>query len=220
MGRRKQIEIFKSFLSEEVQFDLKKLENKVKDSYNERTELNRIIKSTEIEVRNHDLYGLINTATFQLVDVEKVYKELQLARDHNQKRIEMDHRIVERELTITDINLDISELERLVREKREAIETNKTLNDEAIKWLHDNDELDLQDLEKSLSSANDMNRVHTSNEYLQIEADPFDIVEFADRFIGRVPDVSVERRFINIAQLTNRITGGITEKMLAMYRNN
>ncbi len=163
LGRRKQIEIFKSFLPEEVQFDLKKLENKVKDSYNERTELNRIIKSTEIEIRSHDLYGLINTATFQQIDVEKVYKELQLARDHNQKRIEMDHRIVERELTITDINLDISELERLIREKREAIETNKTLNDQAINWLQYNTEIDVEESEKSLSSANEMNRVHTSS---------------------------------------------------------
>jgi len=159
-GRRKQVEIYKSFLPEDVQDELRKLESKVKDTYNERTELNRIIKITDIEITSHDLFGYINQV-FEQVDVERVYKELQMARDHNQKIIDVSQRIVEREEAIANASEEIADLERMIRTKREAIETTNKINSEATAWLDENFELDVEELEHSLSTANQANTNHT-----------------------------------------------------------
>jgi len=154
-GRNKQVKIFKTFLPIEIQEELNKLENKVRLNYDDRTQINRDIKSLTAEIKAHPLLDRIPFDTFEQVDVAKVYEKLKDARDHNQKVEEINTRVLERLDRVLELEHEVKAL--------------KTKNKDAKVWLKENIEVDLLVLEKTLESATKTNTEFDSSEALRVK---------------------------------------------------
>lgn len=162
-GRKKQIQIFKSFLPTETQSELEKFEINVKAKFDERTELNRLIKTTEVEINGHEFINEI-TLKLESVDLKDVYAKLKVISEDNKKINDVQSRQNERlisidkdEETILNLEKQISDLMTKKESVKKEIETNKVKNKDAEKWLKENPEKDAKVLEKSIETATETN---------------------------------------------------------------
>jgi len=79
-GRKKQVEIYKSLLGDEVVEELEKYEQNIIVNYESRTETNRKIKEAKGFLTTSDLYG--THKDIKSVDVSKLSQELQTNIEH------------------------------------------------------------------------------------------------------------------------------------------
>jgi len=152
-GRDKQVAIFKSFLPQELQDELNRLEGKVKVDYDERTDLNRLVKSLDALIKAHPLLNTIHFKEFEQVDLSQVFKELGEARKTNGLRTKAETQAEEAARRITELEVQI---------EQEKIKTGK-----AIAWLKENPEINVTELEKTIADATDKNS--TYNESLKLK---------------------------------------------------
>ncbi len=155
-GRKKQIEIFKSFLPQETKEQLQAFENHVTVAYNERTEVNRKVKEFEGAIKANPLSGQ-TLSKFQPVDVVSTMAQLKEAQDFNAKidRVINNSAIREREITneakaIQDIKVKLKAMEAAVAEKED-------LQKQASKWLSENISKDTSQYEETINSATEAN---------------------------------------------------------------
>ncbi len=162
-GKKKQIEIYKSFQRPEDIAEIERIEAHIKAKYDERTELNKVLKNIEIEIQAHPLNALLDNKLmeFQPTDVKAVYAKLQEAQKSNEKIKEVDARMGERNRGIDKAK---AEIERLQKE----IEANEVLNTQAKEWLDKNKHIDTTSFESEISTAEEKNSQHrAANELLK-----------------------------------------------------
>lgn len=166
-GRKEQVEIFKSFLPEEIRNDLAKYEANVLANYNDRTEVNRQIKEKEGAIKQHPLFNQIGVAKFEKIDTAEVYAKFESANESNNKikevQLRLDQRkreIEEKEQQIKDLQLKIDQLKDMVYQ---AEETNK----KAEQFLKDNKLTDLSGFEEQIKTASEKNKLFESAESLK-----------------------------------------------------
>lgn len=156
-GRKKQVEIFKSFLPADVKEVLSKHKANNKAKFDERTEVNRQVKSLEVEIAAHPLNNFTDLDQFQPVDITSVYKELKEATEHNTEISGIQNRLNERVEAIKKQEAEITELERRIGILKEDVATKMEMNLQASAYLEENKPKDISGFESTIQGANDSN---------------------------------------------------------------
>lgn len=170
-GRRKQVEIVKGYLPEDIQKELQKIENHVKACFEDRTELGRELKSLNERIKAHPLYDGRDLDKIEEINVEDLMDQIKDIQESN-KKIEMvvqanqerrssisRHRARREEIKaeINRLNQEDMELEALINEK-------DNVSTRADGWITVNPQKDTSSLEDQISQATRLNK-----EYLQAQ---------------------------------------------------
>lgn len=158
-GQKKQVEIFKSFLPDEIRMDLAKYESNVQVAYTERTELNRQIEDLKGSVKTNPLFSLPpkELDKFSFIDTTKVMQELQVLQTHNSKHAQVLSNFNNRAEVLKTLNSELEEL------KKKISETEGT-QAMAGEWMKANPVKDTSELESKISNAS-----KTNHEYEQAQ---------------------------------------------------
>lgn len=162
-GRKEQIKIFKSFLSEEVRQGLEKFEANVKANYENRTVLNKNLKSKEASVKESPLYKLIGVKAFKYTEIKEVIAKLKTMNEFNKGVSDVQKRFDERKKTLIELSAKIKELLEAEKQGHEA-------QKQATEWLsknteHTSDQIAL--VEKELETVEKDNKDFTDSETLK-----------------------------------------------------
>ncbi len=156
-GRKDQVDIVRSFLSDEIKDYLLRHEMKLKNLYDDRTEINREIKSIE---------GFIQQSGFNPLDFDKYIKRedvkekialldqaIELNQDiqrGNQTRNELDKKISMNVKECEALKLKIDSLEKDNEEHMQQII-------KIDRWLRENKPIDVKALQDEIQKANEFN---------------------------------------------------------------
>lgn len=154
-GRKKQVEIFRSFLPEDVRQALIEYERKIKAHYDERTFVNRQAKELEGAVKSNTMYGV--RFSKEPVDVSDLTEKLEKANKHNQKVSEGVSKLETLNTSIKHIDTEIAELEEKLKKRKE----DRLALEESIKvgeaWLSKNTIIDTTNLSSQINDAGKIN---------------------------------------------------------------
>lgn len=152
-GRKKQVEIYKSFLPHEVIDFMTKMEAKIKAVYDERTDIARDVKNLNGSIELHDLINNVAelpAIAASTVNIELVFEELKKANARNQNVAKIKAGIDDRTKNIAEIDVEIA---RLVEKKDVLL---KEVG-EAGEWLVKNQPIPTQALEAKIETATEAN---------------------------------------------------------------
>ncbi len=156
-GRKEQVEIVRSFLSIEVKEQLQKHENKIKTMYEDRTELNRQLKTIDGFIKESDLSADDMQKYFFPQDISKLTLEINEAIKHNQT---VEKTSSSKRQSITTIEDKQNRITKLLAEI-ESLKSDIKLVESVIKaddiWLSKNTVIDITELQKKQSEATDFN---------------------------------------------------------------
>jgi DNA repair ATPase RecN len=152
-GRKKQVEIIKSYLDEETKQVLRIEESKVKGYYDERTELGRELKSLQGFIKEAGLNPDDFKNYAKPVDTAQIVAQKAEADKKNQERMEIVFRMEERVSRAEKIN---QEMDRLKKETMDIADKNSR----ATKWLNENKEVNTDTFETELTKAGVHNSMH------------------------------------------------------------
>lgn len=178
-GRKKQIEIFKSFLDQETKDFLANHEANIKVKFDERTDANKMLKAKDLTVKEHRLYPVIGVKQFKHTEMKEVIEKLKIMQEHNRKCIDVQTRFNDREKQIASTKAKIAELQDL-------LETDTQLQVKATEWLSEFPEHKkevIEAVEKQLDDVENNNRDFTDAEILKKE---IEIVEKMTNEIGEM----------------------------------
>lgn len=144
-GKKKQIEIYKGFLPEEVQKDIAKYESEVENAFNERTFVNRQIKDLTAVVEANALYGK-DLSEYKHTDTSELAKKLS---DITKKNSEIKN---VSEMVDNRLN-QINEIETQIKQLTEKIEVLKKANEESILFLSKNEITDTSAIQNQINEA-------------------------------------------------------------------
>lgn len=167
-GRKKQVEIFKSFLPEEIRSDLAKYEANVKANYDSRTEVNRIVKEKEGAIKQHPLLNEVGAKkVFEKIDTAEVYAKFESANESNNKIKDVQIRLNQRKAEISEKGEQAKELQGKIDAINKMISEAEAKNKEAEKFLDANKLTDLSEFETKIKTASDINKDYESSELLK-----------------------------------------------------
>lgn len=163
-GQKKQVEIFKSFLPQEVREEIARFEANVAASYEERTELNKDIKKLEGSIALHPLNNLpdFELTKFVETNTNDVMELLKAANEHNAKVSKVETGLSERQISLKEKQ---AQAELLKAQLKKLEEDSSVLKSEIVKaenWLAEdkNKKQDTSVFEKSISDAAENNTKH------------------------------------------------------------
>jgi chromosome segregation ATPase len=174
-GRKQQVEIFKSFLGEDIKDELSRYEANVRANYEARTDVNRQIKEKESAIKQNSLYNEVGAnKSFEKVDVSNVMSEMTKANESNAKILEVKSRIESRTKDIEKTKLEVEkknkEIEALLGEVallNKTIESDFELNLKAESWLTTNKTVDVSEFETKIKSATETNKKYEDAQQLK-----------------------------------------------------
>lgn len=154
-GRKKQVKVYKSLLGQEIIDKLNQFELKVQTAYDDRTEINRKIKTLDGFIKESPIYG--HDLKTEKVDVTELQEKLKVATEANNKIEQANERIAIRSASIGKDSAEISQLEEKIQMLRSGIEENRKLNTEAEAWLKSNPRVDTEPLRTKITNASTIN---------------------------------------------------------------
>lgn len=166
-GRKKQVEIVKSFLPEDMQKGLATFEANVKANYDERTQLGKDKKIAAGAIQSNPLNIMLDKDLEALkeVDTSALAAKIQEATAFNQKVLKVKSNCTQRFSDIEKANKEIESREKKMQEIMKEIEGYKAeikaaedLNSQAEEWLKVNKEVDTDELNKQISEAGETNK--------------------------------------------------------------
>jgi len=157
-GRKQQVEIYKSFLNEKDRDELFKIERMVQLDYDERTELNRKIKTLDGFIKEHPMHNSPHLS-YEPIDVQDLSEQLKAGQTHNDQVKGVEARMTEREF---QVNSNTEEIERM-KSKIVALEQENSAlvekNNEAYSYIKKNPLVDLSELMDKMSDAQRNNAI-------------------------------------------------------------
>lgn len=166
-GRKEQVKLYKSLLSQEIIDEINRLEQKVQISYTDRTEINRKIKTLDGFIKESPLYG--HELKTDKVDVSELQEKLKAATEVNNKIEQVSERIAIRTASIEKDGNEIAELEAKIKMLREGIAENERLNTEASDWLKNNQKVDTETLRTKINNASTINSMADQSAELKVK---------------------------------------------------
>lgn len=168
-GRKQQVDIFKSFLSESVRKELARYEANVKSNYESRTEVNRTLKEKESIIKDHPLFKQIGITTFKPVDTKEVYAEFESANETNNKIKDVCARMEQRKVDFENKQSQILKLQLELDILKNESHALAIKNNEAADWLtkKENKPIELKQFEDKIKTASDTNKNYESVEQLK-----------------------------------------------------
>lgn len=154
-GKKKQVEMYKSLLPAEFIMGLKEFETKVKNLYDERTEVGRKMSTLEGFIRESKLFG--DDLKTKPVDVSALNDQLEAANKANEKIREVKKRFDERAAKIEGNKKRIEDLKAEIAELERVTETEETTQKEAGTWLGKNTISDTSALVEQINNASNIN---------------------------------------------------------------
>ncbi len=149
-GRKKQVNIYKSLLDQEIQDFVKNHELKIDGHYRDREDTNRDIKRLKGAVKDHPLYGQ-RLGDQKKIDASQIREQIIEASKTNEKVEKVQNGVEERTREITEVEAEILRLQekhgKLVEEKEKG---------EA--WLKSNEKIDISGLSDELEKAETHNK--------------------------------------------------------------
>lgn len=161
-GKKKQVEIFKSFLPEEIRTDLEKFEENVKVSYNERTEVNKAIKLKEGSIKEHRLYSVVGVQKFKHTDIKEAIAKVQKMKDHNSVVKNTTDSMLETSTKLDELQTKINEMMANHKKGTELLETQK-------EWLEKNKAYKIEEIDiaqEAIDNVEKTNKDFTDSEAL------------------------------------------------------
>lgn len=158
-GRKKQVEIYKSLLDQEVQDFVKNHELKIDGHYRDRSDINRDIKRLKGAVKDHPLYGQrLNDQ--KKIDTSQIREQIISASKTNENVEKVQNGVEERAREITEVEEEIARLQK----KRENLIAEK---EKGEKWLKSNSKIDISGLSDELEKAEVHNKRVSDLELLE-----------------------------------------------------
>ena len=155
-GRKKQVEVFKSFLPQDTQQFLVDQAYRVERAYNERAEKNKEAKTLEGYISEHPFKKLLEMPKAK-VDISQLTTEISEATKHNEKVSGARLRYDQRDKEVKSIIQQIKELTAKAQELEK-------LNVEAGIWLDKNKEIDISSLLDQQNNAHEINSAFDKKE--------------------------------------------------------
>lgn len=161
-GQKKQIEIFKSFLSPEFVNGLVAFENDVKNAYDERTEINKDINKLKGLIASSNLSNLPDFELMKIkeVDIKGLTDKINKANKINNDIERIEQGLKERTNKLNSLEIEISNLKKDI--------------ENATNWLSKNSKVNVLELEQELSGISEQNAKYLEaqkllNSYKEIE---------------------------------------------------
>lgn len=148
-GRRKQIEIYKSFLPQDIREFIDSQEARVQKAYDERTEKNREAKLLEGYIAEHPFRKIVDMPK-NPIDTKQLTEQIESALEHNKRVASVKERLIQRQNEVLILNAQIKEL----AEKRMELEK---MNESANDWLATNDEINVTSMMAEKDNAFEIN---------------------------------------------------------------
>jgi len=157
-GQKKQVEIYKSFLDQEIIHEINTLQAKVKSLETDRTETGREEKRLKAVIESHPLRNEIKLSDFKEVDTAALLESLNKANEKNKSIEGIESKMDTKKTEITDCDTEIAKLEKEI----EALKTKKIdLQGEITKgnvWLTANKKIDTADIQTQINEASETNK--------------------------------------------------------------
>lgn len=160
-GKRKQIEIVKSYMDPETIAVLDLEKNKVATARNERTEVGREVDKIKgwLQTQGMDRKLIEDNANKPLIDPDAISTQIAQLGSHNGKIQGVRDRIKQRYEDMARINTEIRNLELKIEALRAEFHDKEKQNNEAEDYLKANPEKDDQSLRQELSRAIETNKI-------------------------------------------------------------
>ncbi len=161
-GRKQQVEIVRSFLSEEVKTELRKHENTIKAQYDDRTEINRKIKTMQGFISESGLTPDDMKKYFLAEPIEKLTEELNAGINTNQNIQKAKSKFEEIDKSV---ERGVAEVQKLKDRIKEIEQLNESLLLDGKKienWLaaKENQPVDISHLQEKMKDATAHNLMH------------------------------------------------------------
>lgn len=173
-GRKQQIEIFKSYLPEDLKISLAKHENHIKNLYEDRTQVNKDLVKLQGAIKTAQVTEKEKETYFLKKPTEAIDKKLATAVDANKTRQQgitaMNLQQTELDKKVDQAKRNVLEIERMEIEIEKLKIQNKELGvagDAYVKkiaeintWLKDNPEIDITATQAELKECYEHNKHH------------------------------------------------------------
>lgn len=149
-GKKKQVEIIKSFFPEEIKTKLAEIELRIANSFEDRTEINRKAKFiagalNEFGLSKEDFKTYATT-----IDISKAQADYEAVGTINSEIAAVEERMKIRKEELTEFDEQIAAIQKKCRE-------NEAKNIEAEEYLKDNKKQDLEPLRQKMETSQDHN---------------------------------------------------------------
>ena len=153
-GQKKQVEIFKSLLGQEVINELNQYEANIKNSYDERTALGRDLKNLEGAIKASKLgnYPEFELKKIQMVDVTSLVNDIEVANKNNNNYTRIKQALIDKHNEINSLKQRIEVLEGEI--------------EKGNSWLENNKLIDTTELTEKLKNSNEINQQYTEAQTL------------------------------------------------------
>lgn len=150
-GRKKQVDYFKSRLPQEVLEVINKHEMKAKNSYDDRTEINRDIVKLKGKIESHPLYNeQMMLDKYQLIDVSSFNETISKASKHNEN-------VTKGESALSSYKESVSKIEEQIRVLMKEKEAAEIQMKEIQAWLDKNKRIDISEVQAEADKAMEHN---------------------------------------------------------------
>jgi len=170
-GQKKQVEIYKSFLDQEIIKEIDTLQAKVKSLEVDRTETGREEKRLKALVESHSLRNEIDLTKFKEVDTAALLDTLNKANAKNEeiKRIEIGTE--DKLKNANKCDEAIKELEDKITSLKEQKQSFLSDHSKGKDWLSKNKPIDTTDIQTQINDASEINKKAAAAKQLQADRD-------------------------------------------------
>ena len=157
-GQKKQVEIYKSFLDQEIIAEIDTLQAKVKSLEVDRTETGREEKRLKALIESHPLRNEIELTKFKEVDTAALLESLNAANKKNETIKEGKAKVDAKKLDVANYEAQIAELEeQLEILKARKIDAQGSIVKGEI-WLKEHTPIDTTDIQTQINEASETNK--------------------------------------------------------------
>lgn len=157
-GQKKQVEIYKSFLDQEIIAEIDTLQAKVKWLEVDRTETGREEKRLKALVESHPLRNEIDLSKFKEVDTAALLESLNKANEKNKSIEGVNTKIAAKKAEVDDCDSQIAELEKKIAEEKEKKANLLAEIEKGKVWLQTNTPIDTTDIQTQINEASETNK--------------------------------------------------------------
>lgn len=157
-GKKKQVEIYKSFLDPEIIKELDTYAANVKALEIERTEIGREEKRLKGVIESSPLKNEIELTKFKEVDTAALLESLNKANAKNETIKDIGVKTANKLAEIAQTDNAIEELQRKIEELKDKKITLRAEHEKGVKWLETNKPIDTTNIQTQINEASDINK--------------------------------------------------------------
>jgi len=217
-GKKKQVEIYKSFLDSEIIKELDTYAANVKSLEADRTETGREEKRLKALIESHPLRNEIDLSKFKDVNTATLMDSLNAANKKNESIKDIKSKIEAKKLEIANYDIEIAELEKEIEAlKVKKIDTQGEITKGNV-WLTANTTIDTTDIQQQIESASETNKKSASAR--QLKADQEAHAKALEEYGESTANIESQRQTISdtIKQMDTPVDGLSFDEDTLIYK--